>query len=49
MRFYVNGFGGSDPDAANEAGGVLSAADMAALAALTPEEPPEKGIVLLVR
>lgn len=41
VRFYVNGFGpnNNDPIVANENGGVLSASDFAALAALTPVEP----------
>lgn len=42
VRFYVNGFGANDndPDVANENGGVLSAADFAALAALVPVPEP---------
>lgn len=42
VRFYVNGFGpnDNDPDVANENGGVLSASDFAALAALNPVPAP---------
>jgi len=42
VRFYVQGYGANDndPDVENENGGVLSAADFASLAAMTPIPEP---------